>query len=295
MKHSIAVLLVIFIAISCINSNLDGLEKKVKQWIGKELLFPKDVKFTILGTDTVKYDLSQSRYRIVSYIDSMGCISCKLQLKKWKELIMELDSIANHQVTVSLFIHSKNVRDVKLVLERAKFIHPVCLDLDNSFYNLNNFPSELMFQTFLIDEKNKVLAIGNPIHNFKVKMLYWDIIKGEAVASKHKEREVEKTQIGIDNTSVWLGNFNWKEEQKVTFKLENKGDIPLLIENVTTSCGCTSVDYDKKPMRKNEIMFLNVKYKAEHPEYLDKTIIVYCNVDSSPIRLRIWGNAVENL
>jgi len=42
-------------------------------------------------------------------------------------------------------------------------------------------------------------------------------------------------------------------------------------------------------------MFLNVKYKAEHPEYLDKTIIVYCNVDSSPIRLRIWGNAVENL
>lgn len=46
----------------------------------------------------------------------MGCISCKLQLKKWKELIMELDSIANHQVTVPLFIHSKNVHDLKLIL-----------------------------------------------------------------------------------------------------------------------------------------------------------------------------------
>lgn len=55
--------------------------KKVKQWIGKELLFPKDVKFTILGTDTVKYDLSQSRYRIVSYMWIMIrnlCVKMKL-------------------------------------------------------------------------------------------------------------------------------------------------------------------------------------------------------------------------
>lgn len=211
MKPFIAIFLVIFIAFSCLNSKQDALEKKVKQWIGKELLFPKNAELTILGTDTVEYDLLQSRYRIVSYIDSMGCISCKLQLNKWKELITELDSMANHPVTVSFFIHSKNVRDVKLVLARAKFIHPVCLDMNNSFYNLNQFPSELMFNTFLIDEKNKILAIGNPIHNPKVKRLYLNIIKGEAETSIHEERKV--TQIGIDSTSICLGKIDWKEEQ----------------------------------------------------------------------------------
>ena len=38
-------------------------------------------------------------------------------------------------------------------------------------------------------------------------------------------------------------------------------------------------------------MVLNVIYKAEHPEYFDKTITVYCNVETSPIVLRITGNA----
>lgn len=79
------------------------------------------------------------------------------------------------------------------------------------------------------------------------------------------------------------------------FELGNRGSIPLLIESVVTSCGCTSVDYNKNPIRRNEITLLKVKYKAEHPGYFNKTIAVYCNVDSSPILLRIWGNAVEYL
>lgn len=44
------------------------------------------------------------------------------------------------------------------------------------------------FHTFLLDKDNKVLAIGNPIHNPKVKELYLKIIQGEKVEQKMKVR-----------------------------------------------------------------------------------------------------------
>lgn len=293
MKYIVIIISVVFIAFSCVDSSHERLEEKVKQWIGKEILFPHNAVFTILGEDTVKSKSFESRYHIVSYVDSMGCISCKLQLNKWKEFINQLDSLTNHSVAVSFFIHSKSIRDLKLILKREKFIHPICADLDNSFYSLNKFPSESMFHTFLIDESNKILAIGNPIHNFKVKELYLRIIKGESEVSA-KEYEVNKrTQISIDSPSVWLGDFDWKEVQKVNFAFENEGNIPFIIEDVVTSCGCISVKYEKKPVGNKEVKYLEVTYVAEHPEYLDKTITVYCNVDSSPIKLRIRGNATD--
>ena len=34
--------------------------------------------------------------------------------------------------------------------------------------NLNKFPADITFQTFLLDKNNKVVVLGNPIHNIAV-------------------------------------------------------------------------------------------------------------------------------
>ena len=107
------------------------------------------------------------------------------------------------------------------------------------------------------------------------------------------ESKAIRTKVDIDKTSVSLGSFDWKKEQKATFVLKNTGGKPLVAEYVNTSCGCTSVDYSKEPVQPGKEMVLNVTYKAEHPEYFDKTITVYCNVETSPIVLRITGNAEQ--
>lgn len=70
-----------------------------------------------------------------------------------------------------------------------------------------------------------------------------------------------------------------------------RGNTPLVIQEVNTSCGCTSVSYSEKPIDVGHRLRLQVTYKAEHPGYFDKTITVYCNVTQSPIKLRINGNA----
>ena len=67
------------------------------------------------------------------------------------------------------------------------------------------------------------------------------------------------------------------------FTLKNTGTNPLVVDNVSTSCGCTSVDYSKEPVRPGNSILLNVTYKADDP--------VYCNAESSPVVLRITGDA----
>ena len=46
----------------------------------------------------------------------------------------------------------------------------------------------------------------------------------------------------FDKTMHEFGTILWKNPVTATFKITNKGDKPLVISNVTTSCGCTVTD-----------------------------------------------------
>lgn len=157
------------------------------------------------------------------------------------------------------------------------------------FEDLNEFPKNASFQTFLLDEKNKVLAVGNPINNVKVKELYLDVISGTSMTNKRGA--IVKTKIDVEKTVLYLGCFDWKEDRRGRFLIKNIGNKPLVIQDVATSCGCTTVAYSKEPALPGKEIALEVVYKAEHPEHFDKTITVYCNAETSPLVLKISGDA----
>ncbi|MDE5761855.1 MAG: DUF1573 domain-containing protein [Bacteroides sp.] len=280
---------IFFFLISCGNQKKESLEFLLQTWNGKEVLFPEDLTFTMKGKDTVDFSLS-GKYKILTYVDSIGCISCKLQLGKWKTLMKEMDVAGKNSVKFLFFFSPEKRRDFLGTLKSEDFDYPVCLDDENRLNKLNHFPSEMAFQTFLLDKDNKVLAIGNPIHNPKVKELYLKIIRGEQIEQENASKQII-TKVGIDRTSVSLGNFNWQEEQKATFTLKNTGDKLLVIQDVATSCGCTTVSYSKEPIQPGKETTLEVAYKAERPEHFAKTITVYCNVEHSPLTLKISGDA----
>lgn len=261
----------------------------MQTWNGKEVLFPEDLTFTIKGKDTVDFSLS-GKYKILTYVDSIGCISCKLQLDKWKVWMEEVNGESMDSVKFLFFFSPEKRKKFLETLRYENFIHPVCIDDKNRLNQLNHFPSDMTFQTFLLDKDNKVLAIGNPIHNPKVKELYLKIIRGEKVGQEDKSKQVV-TKVNVDKTSVSMGNFNWQEEQKATFTLKNTGDKLLVIQDVATSCGCTTVSYSKEPVQPGKEATLEVAYKAERPEHFAKTITVYCNAEHSPLTLSISGDA----
>lgn len=271
---------------SCKETEADRISRLVKEWNGKEIVFPGEMNFQTLGSDT-NY-LFRSDYSIITYVDSVGCMSCKLQLPRWSDFIAQLDSLNSGSVSVLFFLHPKNKKEMDDILKRAHFTHPVCFDEKDAFNKLNHFPEDMAFQTFLLDKENKVIAIGNPIHNPKVKELYLKMIMGDKAPKKKMNILTYAT---CSDTIIHMGTFDWHQEQKSTFTLTNSGNSPLVIIDVITSCGCTTVDYGKEPVRPGNSVELKVHYKADHPEHFDKTITVYCNTESSPLKLRIAGNA----
>ncbi|WP_289112933.1 DUF1573 domain-containing protein [uncultured Bacteroides sp.] len=276
-------LFVLFVFSSCQHQNDRKILELLKKWEGREILFPDlDV------IDSVVKDVNWD-YKIVTYIDSAECFSCKLNLRDWMGMKQQVDSV-DKKVAFLFFLQTRRTEDLDYKMKWDAFNLPIVFDVQNLFCQLNHFPEDEKFRTFLLDKDNKVLAIGNPIHNPKVKELYLKIIQGEKIGSIN-ESNVLNTMVDIDKTAASLGDFAWQEERKATFTLKNMGNKPLFISDVTTSCGCTSVDYSKEPVNPSDSLRLHVIYKADHPGHFSKTITVYCNADASPIRLKISGNA----
>ena len=65
----------------------------------------------------------------------------------------------------------------------------------------------MMFQTFLLDKDNKVVVIGNPIHNLKVRDLYLQKIAGITI------NKLSETFIATDQEKYDMGIVG-KEETK---------------------------------------------------------------------------------
>ncbi len=164
--------------VACKESSKERLIQDIKTWQGKEIKFPKDLVFTKYAKDTVNYAISNSKYKVLLYVDSTGCTGCKLKLHKWNRFIAEVDSLSSMEVSFLFFFQPKDTRELSYLLRRDAIEHPICVDKDNALQKLNKFPNNLMFHCFLLDENNKILCIGNPVYNRKVRDLYFKQIIG---------------------------------------------------------------------------------------------------------------------
>ena len=55
-------------------------------------------------------------------------------------------------------------------------------------------------------------------------------------------------KISFDREKQDLGYILWRNPTTVTYAFTNTGDKPLVISNVTASCGCVNVDWTKQPI-----------------------------------------------
>ena len=268
---------------SCSDDKKHDIEVLVKEWNNKEISFPDNPVFTRFVTDTVPYRIPKTDYKVVVFVDSVGCISCKLQLPRWKEFMHEVDSLSDGNVPFVFFFQTKDVRELRYILRRDNFSHPVCIDTEDRFYRLNQFPREMMFQTFLVNSENHVKVIGNPIHNLSVKDLYLKEIAGiEAVS-------MPVTTILADSAEYHYGVVGENMTASKKIILKNTGNEVFRIKGTTTSCDCMTAEYDWDEIPPGGKAAMTVKYKAEEPGDFWRTITIYGNIPEKSFTLDFWG------
>lgn len=285
----ILVLLPIFF--SCKNEQKEKekhIAQLVNEWQGKQIVFPENLIFTRYLTDTTDFQIPQSEYKVLIYVDSIGCTSCKLQLPKWKELIEYTGSVTQGNIPFLFFFHSKDYKEIRYLLKRDGFDRPVCIDMDDQLNKLNKFPADMTFQTFLLDKNNKVAALGNPVHNTAIKDLYLKQITGKDSPAKN----ILKTTAEAIQTEIDFGTFDKSEIKQTTFEIKNTGDNPLVIVDVSTTCGCTAATYDKQPAKSGETLRVGVKMTPKDTGFFDEIVTIkYNSINNQPVKVKIKGNA----
>lgn len=164
-------LLVSALIVSCTQQPSKVGENIVEKWTGKTILFPNGIPATVDANGSNMTPLSRE-FKILVYTDSLGCTSCKLRISTWKQLIHEMDTLAPEKVGFLFWFHPQNDLELKTMLKNENIAYPVFIDHENEINNMNNFPTEMEYQAFLLDKDNNVVLVGNPTLNVKIWELY---------------------------------------------------------------------------------------------------------------------------
>ena len=77
------------------------------------------------------------------------------------------------------------------------------------------------------------------------------------------------------------------------FEFTNTGNIPLVITDVTSSCGCTIPERPEEPIAPGEKGEIKVKYDTNIVGPIRKTITVYSNAEEPAKSIKIKGRVLE--
>ena len=284
MKKQLYILLLLSLLTACKENNKEKFALLVQEWQGKEIVFPQDMAFTRFVTEPVDYRIPDAEYKVLVYVDSVGCTSCKLQLPKWKELIAHVDSATNGNVPFIFVFQSKDDRELRYILKCDNFDRPVCIDRNNRFNSSNRFPQDITFQTFLLDKDNKVKVIGNPVHNLAVRDLYLKQITG-----MQYQEALPKTTLETDKAEYDLGTVKEGTTKKQTVTVRNTGTSVFKLKGFTTSCDCTEATCDWKELQPGESGTVTVSYEAEQPGDFYRTVEIYGNIPNNSLMMSFIG------
>ncbi|MCC8096871.1 MAG: DUF1573 domain-containing protein [Tannerellaceae bacterium] len=196
----------------------------------------------------------------------------------------------NGEVPFLFFFQSNNYEELYYLFKRERFDHPVCIDSTNEMDRLNNFSYNPTFQTFLLNRANEVILVGNPIYSARMKDLYLKYLSGDQEASTPSERNTLKTSVQVINPEMDLGEFPVQTTQTVTFELKNTGQEPLVVIDISTTCGCAKATFNKQPVTPENTQTIEVAMTPKEAGPFNETLTVICNTDKI-IRLKIKGIA----
>ncbi len=100
------------------------------------------------------------------------------------------------------------------------------------------------------------------------------------ISFKTEEIDYGKVKVGSDGVRV--------------FEFTNTGKAPLVITNVSSSCGCTVPSWTKDPIAPGAKGKIEVKYDTKRVGPISKTVTVTSNAKQNPVKgLRIKGEVVQ--
>ncbi|HSP12782.1 MAG TPA: DUF1573 domain-containing protein [Salegentibacter sp.] len=114
------------------------------------------------------------------------------------------------------------------------------------------------------------------------------VLAGIGVTTAQNTAKMEFKSETIDYGEIKKGSDGVR-----VFEFTNTGNAPLVIENVTSSCGCTIPKKPEEPIMPGETGEIQVEYDTKRVGPIRKTVTVYSNSDVPTKALKIKGKVID--
>jgi hypothetical protein len=90
-----------------------------------------------------------------------------------------------------------------------------------------------------------------------------------------------------------FGDIRQGEAVKTVFRFKNISDKPVSVDNVRSTCGCTSPDWENEIVDPLSEGTITVEYDAKKSGWFKKKITVFFSGQKQPERLQVEGFVEE--
>lgn len=98
----------------------------------------------------------------------------------------------------------------------------------------------------------------------------------------------------FEKVLIDYGTINKNDDGNRVFTFVNKGNAPIIISGIKSSCGCTVPSFSKQPIVPGEKGEIKVKYATSRVGPFSKTITVLSNANEAQKQLKIKGKILNN-
>lgn len=126
----------------------------------------------------------------------------------------------------------------------------------------------------------------------RISVLFAAICLAGIGAVMAQDQPAKPVDIVFEKTIIDFGDIPYKSEAKAVFVFKNISAKPIALTNVKASCGCTTPEWSKEPIKKKKKGQIVVTYDTQRIGNFNKTISVFTDRQDNPVQLQIKGNVL---
>lgn len=114
-------------------------------------------------------------------------------------------------------------------------------------------------------------------------------LQAQQAGNKAASAPVNGPEIKFDKLYFDFGTLNVGDVKEVTATFTNIGNKPLILDDVISSCDCTTLEWSKAPVMPGKSATIKAKYKAENSGVISKRVTVLSNAETYRVILNTKG------
>ncbi len=115
-----------------------------------------------------------------------------------------------------------------------------------------------------------------------------DLVQNSRTLNGQANTQLKPAEISFEDTLHSFGKLNEGEIVSYEFNFTNTGESDLLITDTKTSCGCTTPEFPRQPLRAGETGTIKVSFNSTGKRgYNEKSVVVFSNAQPGTQELLI--------